>query len=103
MSFFLNEDESTTAAALENSWSTGDKTGFTENLKAAYNYTVKAELSTSERQNVLNKYGEIIDTARELGHVDIVNPFIEDPFESELGPKDTLPLTLVEQDLTQLV
>jgi len=86
MSFFLNEDESNTAAALENSWSTGDKTGFTENLKAAYNYTVKAELSTSERQNVLDKYGEIIDTARELGHVDIVNPFIEDPFESELGP-----------------
>lgn len=85
MSFFLNEDESVTAANLENSWSAGDKTDFTENLKAAYNYMVKAELSTSERQNVLNKYGEIIDTTRELGHVNITNPFIEDPFESEMG------------------
>ena len=85
MSFFLNEDESVTAANLENNWSTGDKTDFTENLKAAYNYMVKAELSSSERKNVLNKYGEVIDTARELGHVDIVNPFIEDPYESEMG------------------
>lgn len=85
MSFFLNADETLTAANQETSWSTGDKTNLSENLKVAYNYMVKAELSSSERQNILNKYGEIIDTARELGHIDIVNPFIEDPYESEMG------------------
>ena len=59
MSFYLNEDESLSASGQERNWRIkGDRTDFTENLKAAYNYTVKSELSTSERGNLINKYGE---------------------------------------------
>ena len=85
MSFFVNENQTLEAAATENSWSQGDKTGFKENLKAAYNYMVMTELSTSERNNLMNKYGEIIDTARGLGHTNLTNPFVDEPMESEAG------------------
>lgn len=93
MSFYLNEDESLSASGQERNWRIkGDRTDFTENLKAAYNYTVKSELSTSERGNLINKYGEIINTAEQLGHTNLSNPFVEEPFESEAG------ISLIEGD-----
>ena len=84
MSFFLDEDKATTISPDE--YATGNKTNYNENLAASWNYTKQTALSISEQYNLLNKYGEVMDVAASLGHTDLVNPLIEDPYESELGP-----------------
>jgi len=89
MSFFLDEDTAL-STVNETNFATGDKTGFTENLKAAYNYGLQTELSNSELLNTVNKYGEIIATAQGLGHTSLVNPFDDDPYATEIiGPEET--------------
>ena len=57
MSFFLDEDKATRVSPDE--YATGNKTNYNENLAAAWNYVKKTQLSTSERWNLTNKYGEI--------------------------------------------
>lgn len=74
MSFFLDEDKATRVSPDE--YATGNKTNYNENLAAAWNYVKKTQLSTSERWNLINKYGEVVDAAHTLGHTDLTNPMI---------------------------
>jgi predicted ABC-type ATPase len=74
MSFFLDEDKATRVSPDE--YATGNKTNYNENLAAAWNYVKKTQLSISERWNLTNKYGEIVDAAHTLGHTDLTNPMI---------------------------
>ena len=98
MSFFLDEDKATIVSPDE--YATGNKTNYNENLAASWNYTKQTALSISEQYNLLNKYGEVVDVAASLGHTDLVNPLIEDPYESELGASlldETGPLTKADR------
>ena len=72
--FFLDEDKATRVSPDE--YATGNKTNYNENLAAAWNYVKKTQLSTSERWNLINKYGEVVDAAHTLGHTDLTNPMI---------------------------
>lgn len=77
MTIFLDENENRNPLAEQN-WAKGERTSFTENAKAAWNFMSKSEVSTSKNQNLYDAYGDVVSLLAENGHTNFVNPLEED-------------------------
>jgi len=73
MSIFYNEDTSLQVKSNE-SFSTGERTGFMENASLAYKAFRRSEIFTSEGNNQEEEYINIVDILTTAGHADIVSP-----------------------------
>ena len=73
MSIFYNEDTSLQVKSNE-SFSTGERTGFMENASLAYKAFRRSEIFTSEGNNQEEEYINIVDILTAAGHADIVSP-----------------------------
>lgn len=78
MSFFLDEDKAVDISSDE--YATGNKTSYGENLAASWDLVKKTSLSISEDYNLRNTYQETIDEAAKLGHTDLFNPYVQQPY-----------------------
>ena len=77
MTIFLDENENRNPLAEQN-WAKGERTSFTENAKAAWNFMSKSEVSTAKNQNLYDAYGDVVSLLAENGHTNFVNPLEED-------------------------
>ena len=73
MSFFYEEDTATEVKS-NTSFSKGARTDFGEVNSAAYKAFVRSELFTSERNNLSEEYGNIVNILQQAGHAEMVNP-----------------------------
>jgi len=73
MSFFYEEDTATEVKS-DTSFTKGSRTGLIENTGAAFKAFVKSELFNSERNNLSEEYGNIVNILQKAGHADMVNP-----------------------------
>ena len=73
MSFFYEEDTATEVKS-DTSFTKGSRTDFGEVNSAAYKAFVRSELFTSERNNLSEEYGNIVNILQQAGHVEMVNP-----------------------------
>ena len=90
MSFFYEEDTATEVKSDTN-FTKGARTDFGEVNSAAYKAFVKSELFTSERNNLSEEYGNIVNILQQAGHADMVNPLDQqfNPFTMEnIDPND---------------
>ena len=88
MSIFFDEDKALTPTPLE-SWNKGTRTDFWENAKASFNAFRRSEMFTSERNNLAEEYGNIVQILHDAGHTDFVSPLdLEfDPFGGSTVPQ----------------
>jgi len=90
MSFFYDEDTSLEVKS-DTSFTKGERTGFREVNSAAYKAFVKSEVFTSERNNLSEEYGNMVNILQKAGHADMVNPLDQqfNPFTMEnIDPND---------------
>ena len=90
MSIFFDEDKATTPESTT-SFSKGTRTDFMQNFSSAYDAFTRSELFTSERNNLSEEYGNIVNIAQKAGHSDIINPLDQqfNPFTMEnIDPND---------------
>ncbi len=73
MSFFYEEDTALQVKS-DTSFTKGSRTGLVENTSASFKAFVKSELFNSERNNLSEEYGNIVNILQQSGHTDIVNP-----------------------------
>ena len=73
MSFFYDEDTALQVKS-DTSFTKGSRTGLIENTGAAFKAFVKSELFNSERNNLSEEYGNIVNILQKAGHADMVNP-----------------------------
>ena len=90
MSFFYEEDTALQVKS-DTSFTKGSRTDFGEVNSAAYKAFVKSELFTSERNNLAEEYGNMVNILQKAGHADMVNPLDQqfNPFTMEnIDPND---------------
>ena len=90
MSIFYDEDTSLEVKS-DTSFTKGKRTGFREVNSAAYKAFVKSEIFTSERNNLSEEYGNMVNILQKAGHADMVNPLDQqfNPFTMEnIDPND---------------
>jgi len=90
MSFFYDEDTALQVKS-DTSFTKGSRTDFGEVNSAAYKAFVRSELFTSERNNLSEEYGNIVNILQKAGHADMVNPLDQqfNPFTMEnIDPND---------------
>jgi len=90
VSFFYEEDTATEVKS-DTSFTKGSRTDFGEVNSAAYKAFVRSELFTSERNNLSEEYGNIVNILQKAGHADMVNPLDQqfNPFTMEnIDPND---------------
>jgi len=90
MSFFYDEDTALQVKS-DTSFTKGSRTDFGEVNSAAYKAFVRSELFTSERNNLSEEYGNIVNILQQAGHADMVNPLDQqfNPFTMEnIDPND---------------
>ena len=73
MSIFFNEDQAE-LPEINTSWNKGTRTNFMENAKASFNAFRRSEMFTSERNNLAEEYGNIVQILHDAGHTDFVSP-----------------------------
>ncbi len=73
MSIFFNEDQAE-LPEINGSWNKGTRTNFMENAKASFNAFRRSEMFTSERNNLAEEYGNIVQILHDAGHTDFVSP-----------------------------
>ena len=73
MSFFYEEDTALQVKS-DTSFTKGKRTGLIENTGAAFKAFVKSELFSSERNNLSEEYGNIVNILQQAGHAEMVNP-----------------------------
>ena len=88
MSIFFNEDQAE-LPEINTSWNKGIRTNFMENAKASFNAFRRSEIFTSERNNLAEEYGNIVQILHDAGHTDFVSPLdLEfDPFGGSTIPQ----------------
>ena len=88
MSIFFNEDQAE-LPEINTSWNKGTRTNFMENAKASFNAFRRSEIFTSERNNLAEEYGNIVQILHDAGHTDFVSPLdLEfDPFGGSTIPQ----------------
>ena len=88
MSIFFNEDQAE-LPEINTSWNKGTRTNFMENAKASFNAFRRSEMFTSERNNLAEEYGNIVQILHDAGHTDFVSPLdLEfDPFGGSTIPQ----------------
>ena len=77
MSIFLDEDTALTPKS-DTSWSKGARTNFMENAAKTFQAFAYSELSTSERNNLDEEYGNAVQILHQAGHTEMVNPLDEE-------------------------
>ena len=90
MSFFYEEDTALQVKS-DTSFTKGKRTGLIENTGAAFKAFVKSELFSSERNNLSEEYGNMVNILHKAGHADMVNPLDQqfNPFTMEnIDPND---------------
>ena len=90
MSFFYEEDTALQVKS-DTSFTKGKRTGLIENTGAAFKAFVKSELFSSERNNLSEEYGNMVNILQKAGHADMVNPLDQqfNPFTMEnIDPND---------------
>ena len=90
MSFFYEEDTALQVKS-DTSFTKGSRTGLIENNSAAFKAFVKSELFSSERNNLSEEYGNMVNILQKAGHADMVNPLDQqfNPFTMEnIDPND---------------
>ena len=90
MSFFYEEDTALQVKS-DTSFTKGKRTGLIENTGAAFKAFVKSELFSSERNNLSEEYGNMVNILQKAGHTDMVNPLDQqfNPFTMEnIDPND---------------
>ena len=73
MSFFYEEDTASEVKS-DTSFTKGSRTDFGEVNSAAYKAFVRSELFTSERNNLSEEYGNIVNILQQAGHAEMINP-----------------------------
>ena len=73
MSIFFNEDQAE-LPEINTSWNKGTRTNFMENAKASFNAFRRSEMFTSERNNLAEEYGNIVQILHDAGHTDFISP-----------------------------
>ena len=88
MSIFFNEDQAE-LPEINTIWNKGTRTNFMENAKASFNAFRRSEIFTSERNNLAEEYGNIVQILHDAGHTDFVSPLdLEfDPFGGSTIPQ----------------
>ena len=90
MSIFYEEDTALQVKS-DTSFTKGKRTGLIENTGAAFKAFVKSELFSSERNNLSEEYGNMVNILHKAGHADMVNPLDQqfNPFTMEnIDPND---------------
>ena len=104
MTIFFDEDKATT---VENttSFSKGSRTDFMQNFSSAYNAFTRSEMFTSERNNLEEEYGNIVNILQKAGHTDFVSPLEQEfnwqtgtGFDNESGFVETRPRQELEAE-----
>ena len=96
MTFFYDEKQASSSMG-ETSWSTGNKTGYLENYRAARDAFFSSDRFDSEMNMLRSEYTNLTDILHKKGYTGFTNP-VKDNEDVPLGPEDPRAVAIREAE-----
>ena len=96
MTFFYDEKQASSSMG-ETSWSTGNKTGYLENYRAARDAFFSSDRFDSEMNMLRSEYTNLTDILNKKGYTQFSNP-VKDNEDVPLGPEDPRAVAIREAE-----
>ena len=96
MTFFYDEKQASSSMG-ETSWSTGNKTGYLENYRAARDAFFSSDRFDSEMNMLRSEYTNLTDILHKKGYTGFSNP-VKDNEDVPLGPEDPRAVAIREAE-----
>ena len=96
MTFFYDEKQASSSIG-ETSWSTGNKTGYLENYRAARDAFFSSDRFDSEMNMLRSEYTNLTDILHKKGYTGFSNP-VKDNEDVPLGPEDPRDIAIREAE-----